>query len=60
MGKDSTDDPFAPREAGYFVPDAPAGAELASSNDVTIDDRGLIYLVDRIHGVDIVETSVMN
>ena len=32
----------------------------ASSNDVTIDDRGLIYLVDRIDGVDIIETSVMN
>ena len=37
-----------------------SGAERASSNDVTIDDRGLIYLVDRIRGVDIIETSVMN
>ena len=51
-------DPFAPREAGYFVPDAPAGAALASSNDVTIDARGVVYLVDRIHGVDIIEASV--
>jgi hypothetical protein len=24
---------------------------------VTIDDRGLIYLVDRIRGVDIIETT---
>jgi hypothetical protein len=23
---------------------------------VTIDDRGLIYLVDRVRGVDIIET----
>lgn len=53
-------DPFAPKEVGSFLPDTPAGADRASSNDVTIDDRGLIYLVDRIRGVDIIETSVMN
>ena len=51
-------DPFAPREVGYFVPDGPVGAALASSNDVTIDRRGLVYLVDRINGVDIIEASV--
>ena len=51
-------DPFAPREVGHFVPDAAPGAAIASSNDVTTDERGIIYLVDRIHGVDIVETSV--
>jgi hypothetical protein len=42
------------------MPDTPEGADRASSNDVTIDDRGLIYLVDRMRGVDIIETSVMN
>ena len=26
-------------------------------NDVTIDGRGLIYLVDRVRGVDIIETT---
>lgn len=50
-------DPFAPREVGHFLPDPPAGEDRASSNDVTIDDRGLIYLIDRINGVDIIETS---
>ena len=50
-------DPFAPREVGHYLPDAPDGAERASSNDVTIDDRGIVYLVDRVHGVDIIETS---
>ena len=30
-------DPFAPREVGHFLPDAPAGAERCSSNDVTIE-----------------------
>jgi hypothetical protein len=53
-------DPFAPKEVGSFMPDTPEGAERASSNDVTIDDRGLIYLVDRIRGVDIIETNVMS
>jgi len=51
-------DPFRPREVAHFVPDAPAGGERASSNDVTIDSRGLIYLIDRQRGVDIIETSV--
>ena len=44
----------------FFLPDTPMGADRASSNDVTIDDRGLIYLVDRIRGIDVIETSVMN
>lgn len=53
-------DPFSPKEVGYFEPDPPAGAKVSSSNDVTIDSRGLIYLVDRIRGVDIIETSVFS
>ena len=52
-------DPFAPKEVGHFVPDAAPGADRPSSNDVTIDSRGLIYLVDRMGGVDIIETSAM-
>jgi hypothetical protein len=51
-------DPFAPKEVGSYLPDPPAGRERRQSNDVTIDDRGLIYLVDRGGGVDILETSV--
>ncbi|MGQ9367996.1 LVIVD repeat-containing protein [Azospirillum sp. ST 5-10] len=51
-------DPFAPQEVGHFVPDVPAGSQRASSNDVTLDERGIIYLIDRVHGVDIIETSV--
>jgi hypothetical protein len=49
-------DPFAPREVGHFLPDPAPGEERPSSNDVTVDDRGLIYLVDRVRGVDIIET----
>ena len=51
-------DPFRMKEVGYFVPDVPQGFERVSSNDVTIDSRGLIYLVDRQRGIDIVERSV--
>jgi hypothetical protein len=52
-------DPFAPREVGHYLPDAPKGAPVPSSNDVTIDSRGIVYLIDRINGVDIIETDVL-
>jgi hypothetical protein len=51
-------DPFAPKEVAFFEADPAPGADRASSNDVTIDKRGLVYLVDRVRGVDILETSV--
>jgi hypothetical protein len=51
-------DPFAPKEVGFYERDPAPGAERASSNDVTIDNRGLIYVIDRVRGVDIIETSV--
>ena len=50
-------DPFLPKEIGSYVPDPAPGADRVSSNDVTIDDRGLIYLVDRIGGVDIIKAK---
>jgi len=53
-------DPFAPRELGYFVPDPAPGEKRPSSNDVTIDGRGLIYLIDRVRGLDIIETSALD
>jgi hypothetical protein len=53
-------DPFAPKEVGHFLPDPPAGEARPSSNDVTIDERGLIYLIDRVRGLDIIETTAWN
>jgi hypothetical protein len=47
--------PHAPCEVGHFVPDPPAGTDRVSSNDVTVDDRGLIYLIDRRRGLTILE-----
>jgi hypothetical protein len=51
-------DPFNPREVGHYVPAPAPGADRPCSNDVTVDSRGLIYLVDRIRGVDIIEAKV--
>ena len=53
-------DPFAPREVAHYIPEPAPGAARASSNDVTIDDRGLVYLVDRVAGVSIIESPVMS
>jgi len=47
--------PFAPREVGYFEPDVPSGYQRVSSNDVTMDTRGIAYLLDRQRGLDIIE-----
>jgi len=47
--------PRAPGEVAYFVPDPAPGAERPASNDVFVDDRGLIYLVDRVRGLHILE-----
>lgn len=48
-------DPTAPREVGHFIPE-PAGERPApQSNDVALDPRGLIYMVDRHIGFDILE-----
>jgi hypothetical protein len=39
------------------MPDVPQGSERVSSNDVTVDDRGLIYLLDRLRGLTIIERT---
>ena len=52
-------DPFAPKEVGCYEPDAPEGCERASSNDVTVDPNGLIYLIDRQRGLHIIESTVV-
>lgn len=48
-------DPHAPIEVGHFEPDPQPGCDRLCSNDVTIDDRGLIYVIDRLRGLHIVE-----
>lgn len=48
-------DPFRPAEIGYFIPDPVGGGRSAQSNDVFYDGNGLLYLIDRFNGLDILE-----
>jgi hypothetical protein len=48
-------DPLIPREIGHFIPQPTAGRSAPQSNDVALDERGLIYMVDRHVGFDILE-----
>ena len=47
--------PHAPREVAHFLPPVPEGSTRVSSNDVCVDDRGLLYLIDRGRGLHILE-----
>lgn len=49
-------DPAQPEEIGYFIPEPVGGQSCPQTNDVDVDDRGLIYIVDRQVGFDILET----
>jgi hypothetical protein len=52
--------PHSPREVAWYMPDPAAGygeETRVQSNDVTVDDRGLLYLLDRIRGCHILERT---
>lgn len=48
-------DPTKPREVGHFIPTPGPGQKTVMSNDVYVDERGLIYLIDRHNGLDILQ-----
>ena len=50
-------DPYHPTEVGKYVPEPVADFEFPQSNDVFLDGRGLIYLIDRNNGLDILRFS---
>ncbi|MBI4191665.1 MAG: RNA polymerase subunit sigma-70 [Betaproteobacteria bacterium] len=48
-------DPAAPQEVGHFIPEPAPGQPGPQTNDVDVDKRGVIYLVDRSPGFNILE-----
>ncbi|GAB4341402.1 MAG: hypothetical protein Kow0099_18100 [Candidatus Abyssubacteria bacterium] len=49
--------PYEPEEIGHYVPEPVAGHDFPQSNDVFVDEQGLIYLIDRNNGLDILKFS---
>ena len=42
--------PFRPEEVGYYVPPAPMDQPSTLINDIYVDERGLVYAIDRVKG----------
>lgn len=51
-------DPAAPEEIAWYIPEPAGGQPSPQSNDVDVDERGLVYLLDRNVGLDILEMTV--
>ena len=49
--------PMRPRQTACYMPEPAAPDKRVSSNDVFVDSRGLIYLIDRIGGLTILERT---
>ena len=50
--------PYQLTEVAYYVPKPGRGQTKVKSNDVYRTDNGLIYLIDRLDGLEILECSV--
>jgi hypothetical protein len=49
-------DPYRPEEVEHFMPKPGAGQTIVQSNDIFVDKaRGLVFLIDRLNGLDILE-----
>ena len=45
--------PELPREVGFHIPEPYPGHAAPQSNDVDVDERGLVFLLDRDRGFDV-------
>jgi len=50
-------DPTKPSEQGYFIPQPAAGRDVPWTNDVAKDHRGLVFVTDKVCGLDVIEFS---
>ncbi len=48
-------DPTSPCEIGHYVPEPAPGHAAPQSNDVDVDERGVVYVLDRDCGFDILQ-----
>jgi hypothetical protein len=48
-------DPSNPKEKGYFIPQPTTGKTTPWTNDVAKDNRGLIFVTDKVCGLDVIE-----
>jgi hypothetical protein len=48
-------DPERPREVAYFIPEPGTGKTAPATNDVAMDDRGLLYITDKATAFDVIE-----
>lgn len=48
-------DPSQPQESGFYIPTPFEGEPSPQSNDVDVDERGLVYLLDRNRGIEVIE-----
>jgi hypothetical protein len=49
--------PHTVREVASYLPTPTGHLPRAQSNDVTVDERGLMYLLDRVRGLNILERT---
>jgi hypothetical protein len=50
-------DPVKPAERGYFIPRPAGGRDVPWTNDVAKDHRGLVFVTDKVCGLDVIEFS---
>ena len=50
-------DPSLPVEVAHYIPEPTGGNSSPQSNDVELDARGLVYLLDRNQGLDVLEVE---
>ena len=50
-------EPALPVEVAHFIPEPVAGQAAPQTNDVDVDERGLVFIIDRNVGFDILEPT---